>query len=110
MNQEGKAIAPEGWQFTSHAEPGADTGKQKKNLELVSPGPQGQGEDDYHSPCVDPEGPFGAAKVGGAEDSYGGEGGEKQERPEGTLPMVPQDWGLQAPRYPARHKGVASSY
>jgi hypothetical protein len=103
-------VTPEGWQVVNHTEPGADTGKQKKNLELVSPGPQGKDEDDYHSRYVDPDGPYGAAKVGGAEDSYGGEGGEKQEKPEGTTPMVPHDWGLQAPKYPARHKGVASSY
>jgi hypothetical protein len=101
---------PEGWQIANHAEPGADTGKQSKNLELITPGPQGQGEDNYHSQHVDPEGPFGAAKVTGAEDSYGGKGGEAQETPEGELPKTPQDWGLQAPRYPARHKGVASSY
>jgi len=102
---------PEGWQIANHAEPGADTGKQSKNLELITPGPQGKGEDDYHSQYVDPEGPFGAAKVGGAKDCYGGKGGEDgQERPEGSVPMVPQSWGLQAPPYPARAKGVASSY
>ena len=100
---------PDGWQILSYVEPGADTGKTKKNAELITPGPQ-SGEDDYHSKYVDPEGSFGAAKVSGAEDSYGGKGGEAQETPEGELPKVPQDWGLQAPRYPARHKGVASSY
>jgi hypothetical protein len=100
---------PDGWKPLNYAELSDDSGKPKKNLELVSPGPQ-SGEDDYHSKYVDPEGPFGAAKVGGAEDSYGGEGGEDQEKPEGVVPMVPQGWGLQAPPYPARHKGVASSY
>ena len=101
---------PEGWSKADYAEPGADTGKTKKNLELVKPGPQ-SGEDDYHSKYTDPEGQYGAAKVeDGEKPSYGGAGGAEQEGPEGTLPMVPQDWGLQAPRYPARHKGVASSY
>jgi hypothetical protein len=109
MDQEQLTI-PEGWKKAAYAEPGADTGKQEKNLELITPGPIGKGEDDYHSKYVDPEGPFGAAKVGDADDSYGGEGGEAQEKPEGVVPMVPQGWGLQAPPYPARHKGVASSY
>lgn len=63
---------PEGWSPASYAEPGADTGKIKKNLELVEPGPQ-TGEDDYHSQYVDPEGKFGAAKVDGGEPaSYEG--------------------------------------
>lgn len=53
---------PEGWGVGDYAEPGADTGKTKKNLELVRPGPQ-SGEDDYHSKYVDPEGEFGAAKT-----------------------------------------------
>lgn len=106
-----KFQSPEGWKVANLAEPGADTGKQSKNLELINPGPQGGGEDDYHSKYVDPNGPFGAAKVGGAEDSYGGDKSYKdREKPEGTIPMVPQGWGLQAPPYPARHKGVASSY
>lgn len=53
---------PEGWGVRDYAEPGTDTGKTKKNLELVRPGPQ-SGEDDYHSKYVDPEGEFGAAKT-----------------------------------------------
>lgn len=67
MGQEGKVVAPNGWRFGSFAEPGADTGKTEKNVELINPGPQGEGEDDYHSRFVDPEGPFGAAKVGGGD-------------------------------------------
>lgn len=110
MEQEQKISVPEGWRSVDYAEPGADTGVQSKNLELVKPGPHGKGEDDYHSKYVDPDGSFGAAKVGGAEDSYGGEGGEDQEKPEGQVPTVPQGWGLQAPPYPKRHAGVASSY
>jgi hypothetical protein len=74
---------PEGWQIANHAEPGADTGKQSKNLELITPGPQGQGEDDYHSQHVDPEGPFGAAKVGGAEQSYETQPHSKDYDPKG---------------------------
>jgi hypothetical protein len=132
MNQEeSNLMVPEGWKASSsYAEPGADTGKQEKNLEKVEPGPQ-SGEDDYHSKYVDPEGPYGGVAENrgtdpnamgvitdmckdktemSTETSYGGKGGEEQERPEGDLPMVPHDWGLQAPRYPARHKGVASSY
>ncbi len=57
---------PEGWSKANYTEPGADTGKAKKNLELVKPGPQ-SGEDDTHSKYVDPEGKFGAAKVGGGD-------------------------------------------
>lgn len=110
QEQQKKLVAPEGWKCLEYTELSSDSGKPKKNLEKVAPGPMGKGEDDYHSRCVDPEGPYGAAKTGGAEDSYGGEGGEEQEKPEGTAPMVPHDWGLQAPKYPARHKGIASSY
>lgn len=67
-----KLQIPEGWSKANYAEPGADTGKVKKNIELVRPGPQ-SGEDDYHSKYVDPEGKFGAAKVGGGEPaSYQG--------------------------------------
>ena len=63
---------PEGWSKADYAEPGADTGKTKKNLELVKPAPQ-SGEDDTHSKYVDPEGEFGAAKVSGGEPtSYEG--------------------------------------
>jgi hypothetical protein len=101
---------PEGWKSLNYTELSKDSGKPEKNLELITPGPIGKDETDYHSQYVDPEGPFGAVNNGGAEDSYGGKGGEGQETPEGELPKVPQDWGLQAPRYPARHKGVASSY
>jgi len=108
MEQEIKV--PDGWSVVSHAEPGADTGVQSKNLELVRPGPQGKGEDDYHSKFVDPEGSYGAAKVTGADDSYGGEGDDGQETPEGDVPPTSQEPGLQAPRYPKRHSGVASSY
>lgn len=104
------AAAPEGWQIANYTELSSDSGKPEKNLELINPGPIGKGETDYHSKYVDPEGPYGAAKPGEAEGSYGGEGGEDQEKPEGSMPMVPQGWGLQAPPYPAKHKGVASSY
>jgi hypothetical protein len=77
-----KLIIPEGWEVASYAEPGTDTGKTKKNLELVKPGPQ-SGEDDYHSQYVDPEGAFGAAKVGGGETpSYEGPH-DKDMNPEG---------------------------
>jgi hypothetical protein len=63
---------PEGWATAKYAEPGSDTGKTKKNLELVEPGPQ-SGEDDYHSKYVDPEGKYGATSVGGGEPaSYEG--------------------------------------
>jgi hypothetical protein len=103
-------LVPEGWRPLNYTELSSDSGRPEKNLELIKPGPIGKDETDYHSKYVDPEGPFGAAKVTGAEDSYGGKGGEAQETPEGELPKTPQDWGLQAPRYPARHKGVASSY
>lgn len=71
MNQD--LIIPEGWDVVSYVEPGADTGKVEKNVELVRPGPQ-TGEDDYHSKYVDPEGQFGAANVsGGSPASYEGE-------------------------------------
>lgn len=76
---------PDGWQVANHAEPGADTGKVEKNVELVRPGPQ-TGEDDYHSKYVNPDGKFGAAKVGGAEDSYGGTF-DKDSAPEGDPPF-----------------------
>jgi hypothetical protein len=80
MEQE--IIVPDGWEVSSYAEPGADTGKQSKNLELVRPGPQSD-EDDYHSQYVDPEGSFGAAKVGGGEKpSYEGPH-DKDMNPEG---------------------------
>lgn len=67
------------------------------------PGPQ-TGEDDYHSKYVDPNGEFGAAKVGGAEDSFGNT--TDPEVPEGTLPKVPQAPGLQAPLYPNVKKQI----
>jgi len=73
LPMEQKIKVPDGWSIVSHAEPGADTGVQSKNLELVRPGPQGEGEDDYHSKFVDPEGSLGAAKVtGGEKTSYEG--------------------------------------
>jgi hypothetical protein len=100
MNEELRV--PEGWEVANLAE-------KAPEIYGAEPGPQ-TGEDDYHSRYVDPEGPFGATKVSGAEDSYGGEGGEGQEKPEGTMPMVPHDWGLQASKYPKRHSGVATSY
>jgi hypothetical protein len=78
---------PEGWGVAEYAEPGKDTGKQSKNLELITPGPQ-SGEDDYHSQYVDPEGKFGAAKTErGSSDhcSYGGEE-SSQEEPKGSQP------------------------
>lgn len=68
--EESKLIVPDGW--STYAEPGPDTGKTEKNVELVRPGPQ-EGEDDYHSQYVDPSGEFGTAKVqGGEASSYGG--------------------------------------
>lgn len=68
--EENDLIIPDGW--SAYAEPGADTGKTKKNVEKIDPGPQ-SGEDDYHSQYVDPNGKFGAAKVeGGEASSYGG--------------------------------------
>lgn len=61
-------VVPEGWEVSSYAE----SGKTNKNLGLVKPGAQ-SGEDDYHSKYVNPEGAFGAAKVGGGEKpSYEG--------------------------------------
>jgi len=86
MEQEQILSVPDGWRTTEYAEPGADTGIQSKNLELVRPGPQGKGEDDYHSKFVDPEGPFGAAKVeGGTPSSYQGPH-DKDLNPEGKPP------------------------
>jgi hypothetical protein len=77
-----KLVIPEGWEVFSYAEPGSDTGKTQKNLELVKPGPP-SGEDDYHSQYVDPEGAYGAAKVGGGtETSYQGPH-DKDVNPEG---------------------------
>ena len=68
--EDGNLVIPDGW--STYAEPGADTGKTHKNVELITPGPQ-SGEDDYHSQYVNPEGGFGAAKVqGGKASSYGG--------------------------------------
>jgi hypothetical protein len=101
---------PEGWSIAEYAEPGKDTGKQSKNLELVAPGPQ-SGEDDYHSQYVDPEGKFGATKTAREEEncSYGGDGKDEM-KPEGELPNTPQAPGLQAPLYPKRHSGIMTSY
>jgi hypothetical protein len=83
MDQE--LTIPEGWRAANYAEPGADTGKQEKNLELVSPGPQ-TGEDDMHSKYTDPEGAYGAAKVtGGTPASYEGPH-NKDQNPEGKAP------------------------
>lgn len=82
MDQE-ELIIPEGWRTVDYAEPGADTGKTEKNVELIDPGPIGQGEDDYHSKYVDPEGTYGAAKVtGGTPASYEGPH-DKDQNPEG---------------------------
>lgn len=101
---------PEGWKVTSRGKVGADTGKQSKNLDGLKPGPQ-TGEDDYHSKHVDPEGPFGAAKVeGGEEHAYQQKDPYEFQMPEGHRPLTPHDQGLQAPLYPKRHSGVASSY
>lgn len=70
--EESRLAVPDGWVVADHAEPGADTGKTHKNVELITPGPQ-SGEDDYHSQYVDPNGEFGATKVeGGEASSYGG--------------------------------------
>lgn len=54
---------PDGWDVLEYQE-----GKAPK-IYGAEPGPQ-TGEDEYHSQYVDPEGAYGAAKVGGAEDSY----------------------------------------
>lgn len=77
-----KIQIPQGWALASYTEPGSDTGKTSKNLELVKPGPQ-TGEDDYHSKYVDPEGKFGATEVSGGEQiSYEGPH-DKDLNPEG---------------------------
>lgn len=102
---------PDGWSVAEYAEPGKDTGKTDKNVELIEPGPQ-SGEDDYHSQYVDPEGKFGAADIPrGSSDhcSYGGDG-DDQMKPEGDAPNTPHSPGLQAPLYPKRHSGIMTSY
>ena len=66
---------PEGWDVLEYQE-----GKAPK-IYGAEPGPQ-TGEDEYHSQYVDPEGAYGAAKVGGAEDSYEGPH-DKDMNPEG---------------------------
>jgi hypothetical protein len=66
---------PEGWDVLEYQE-----GKAPK-IYGAEPGPQ-TGEDEYHSQYVDPEGAYGAAKVGGAEDSYQGPH-DKDMNPEG---------------------------
>ena len=73
---------PDGWQTLSYVEPGADTGKTEKNVELITPGPQ-TGEDDYHSKYVDPEGSYGATNVGGAQQSYEAKPHSKNYDPDG---------------------------
>lgn len=59
-------------------------GKAPNDIPANATGEQG-GEDDYHSKYVDPDGEFGAAKVGGGiKSSYGGEG--ELDTPKGSNP------------------------
>lgn len=73
---------PEGWKPLDYTELSRDSGKPEKNLELITPGPIGKDETDYHSQYVSPESEFGAVSSGtGERSSYGGEGTD-QEKPE----------------------------
>lgn len=72
--------APYGWspldpKSVSYEFGEARYGKAPNDIPASATGEQG-GEDDYHSQYVDPDGEFGAAKVGGGmKSSFGGEEG-----------------------------------